>query len=83
MRLVVVGLVAGNVVGLTLMALQARFHLVPLDPEMYYLSSVPVEFQPLGIVLLNAGILLASWLILAVPARTAAAVDPASAIKYE
>ncbi len=83
MRLVVYGLIAGNAIAIPLILLQNRWHFLPLDPDMYYLSWVPMEFQPLSLLLLNAGVLAVAWLILAVPARTAAAVDPASAIKYE
>lgn len=83
MRLVLYGMIAGNIIGISLILLQNHYHFLPLDPEMYYLSWVPMEFRPLGVLSLNAGVAAVAWLILAVPARTAAAVDPASAIKYE
>ena len=82
-RLVGRGLVIGNLVGLGFLLIQKYFHVVPLDPDMYYLNSVPVEIVPWQIVALNIGIIFASWLILLIPAGAAADTDPAKAIETE
>lgn len=57
--------------------------MVPLNPEMYYLSSVPATLEPWGLVALNVGVVAISWLVLVVPARLASRIDPATAVKYE
>ncbi|MCM1036046.1 MAG: FtsX-like permease family protein [Bacteroides sp.] len=83
LRLAGAGVLVGNIVGLGLALMQQHLRVVPLDPEMYYLSYVPVLVEPLHMLLLNAGILAAIWLILIVPAGYAARIDPASAMHYE
>lgn len=83
LRLAGAGVLAGNIVGLSLALMQQHLRVIPLDPEMYYLSYVPVLVEPLHMLLLNAGILAAIWLILIVPAGYAARIDPASAMHYE
>lgn len=82
-RLVVRGLLIGNAVGLTLIALQWATHAVPLDPASYYVDFVPVRLT-LGAVLgLNLGALLLSWLVLLLPAMIVARISPASTMRYE
>ncbi len=83
MRLVGRGLLIGNILGLGVAAVQYFTHFIPLDPEMYYLSYVPVEFPWLLFVLLNIGVMVGTWLILILPARLAARIDPASTMRYE
>lgn len=83
LKVVGLGMIIGNVVGLGLLLIQKRCQVMPLNPEMYYLSSVPVEIQPFAIVLLNIGVTIAAWLILVLPAHMASGIDPAGAVKYE
>lgn len=83
MRLVGRGMVAGNVVGIALLLLQEHTHFMPLDPEMYYLDHVPVDINWLMIAALNIGVAVVAWLILVLPSRIAANVDPARAMRYE
>lgn len=83
MRKVIAGMIIGNVLALTLLSIQALWAPVPLDPEMYYLASVPVEIVPWQFATLNAGILLGAWLILTIPARTAAKVDPTKSLSFD
>ena len=83
MRLVVMGLLAGNVAGLGLLLIQKYTRVLPLDPEMYYLDAVPVEFVPWQFMALNVGVIVVSWLILAIPAGVAAHTDPSKAIESD
>ena len=83
MRVVGFGLIIGNVIGLSFLIIQKYFHLIPLDPKMYYLSYVPVHINTLHFVLLNIGIVVAAWLILVVPSRMVASVKPTEAIKFD
>lgn len=83
MRLVGLGMLIGNVIGLGLVWLQHSTKLITLDPQMYYLSAVPMEFNIPAIIALNLGVALAAWLILVLPARLASSIDPAKAISYE
>ncbi len=83
LRTVLIGLAIGNVAGIGLTLIQRTWHVVPLNPEMYYLSSVPATLEPWGLVALNVGVVAISWLVLVVPARLASRIDPATAVKYE
>lgn len=83
MRIVLRGMIIGNVLGLGLLLIQKYTHIVPLDPEAYYLNCVPVEIRPWGFIALNMGVAVASWLVLWIPARTASSVDPAKTINFE
>ena len=83
LRLAGLGVLIGNCLGLGFALVQSLWHVIPLSPEMYYLSYVPVEINWWHILALNAGVLAAIWLILILPARYAATVDPAAAMHYE
>ncbi len=83
MRIVLRGMIAGNILGLGLLLIQKYTRMIPLDPEAYYLNCVPVEIRPWSFVALNIGVALAAWLVLWIPARTASSVDPAKTINFE
>ncbi|HLP04199.1 MAG TPA: FtsX-like permease family protein [Paludibacter sp.] len=77
------GMLWGNIVGLTLCAIQYYTGIVPLDPESYYSATVPVVFNWLYIFLLNAGTLVASILMMVGPSYLITKIDPARIIRYE
>lgn len=83
MRMALKGLLIGNIAGLGLMWLQKATGLLKLDQAMYYLREVPVEFDWLYLLLLNAGVLLSCWLILVLPAMAAARIDPSTTVRFE
>lgn len=83
LRLVVMGLIAGNIAGIGLLLVQEYTRLLPLDPEMYYLDSVPVEIVPWHFVVMNIGVVAVSWLILMIPATVASHTDPSKAIESD
>jgi len=83
MRIVAIGLVAGNTIGLGLLLIQRHFKVLSLDPQMYYLSTVPVEINWTWMALLNIGVVAAAYLILILPSRLAGSISPASTLRYE
>lgn len=83
MRLVGRGMIIGNIIGIGCLLIQKYLHLIPLNPEMYYLDYVPVVIQPWAIVALNIGVVICTWLILVLPARLASNIDPAKSMKYD
>lgn len=83
MRVTLSGIVLGNLMGLSLIFIQQIWHVVPLDPEAYYLSSVPVELQGGSWMLLNAGVLAFSLAVLLVPATLISRLSPLRAINFE
>lgn len=83
LRLVLMGVVIGDVIGLGLGWIQQTFHPVSLDPEMYYLTSVPYSFDLLAVLAVNIGVLVLAWLVLMLPARLASRLSPARTMRYE
>ncbi len=83
MQLVGYGLILGNIIGIGFILAQRAWHIMPLNPEMYYLSYVPVNLNWFYLALINLGVIFATWLILILPAKMAARIDPASTMRYE
>ncbi len=82
-RIVLRGIIIGNIIGLGLVWIQWQFHLIPLDPEAYYLSYVPVEFNIAGILLMNIFAVVVSLLIMIIPTHIIANISPAKVMRYE
>ena len=77
------GMLWGNILGLTLAALQYYLHLIPLDAATYYVSYVPISFPWLGLLLLNILILGVSMLTLLAPTSIATRISPARVMHFE
>ena len=77
------GMLWGNVIGLTLCAIQYFTGVIPLDPTAYYVATVPICFNWLYILLLNVGTLIASLLMMIGPSYLITKIDPAKIIRYE
>ncbi len=82
-RLVLRGLLWGNLLALGLIAVQALTHAVPLDPASYYVDHVPVELSWGWFVGVNLGALAVSWLVLMLPAMVVSKISPAATMRYE
>lgn len=80
--IMVPGLLYGNAIGLGLILLQKFFGIIKLNPENYYVSTVPVDLNPLMIISISAGILFVSGLALIVPSYLISKISPVKAIKY-
>jgi lipoprotein-releasing system permease protein len=76
------GLIFGNVIGIVLGFIQYKFEIVKLDPSTYYIDSVPINFNIWHILLLNAGTLLITTLVLIIPSLIVSRIRPAKAIKF-
>ncbi|MCM1504377.1 MAG: FtsX-like permease family protein [Muribaculum sp.] len=82
-KLVLTGMLIGNVVGIGLMLAQKYTHFIPLSPDAYYLSYVPIEVNWWYILALNVGVFVVSWAMLLIPGRMIAKISPASSIRFE
>ncbi|MET3539267.1 ABC transporter permease [Chryseobacterium limigenitum] len=76
------GLLYGNIIGLGLILLQKFFGIIKLNPENYYVSTVPVDLNPIAIVSISVGILIISGLALIIPSYLISKISPVKAIKY-
>ena len=77
------GMLWGNIIGLSLCTIQYFTGIIPLDPQAYYVATVPVYFNWLYIVLLNSGTLLASLIFMIGPSYLITKISPANIIRYE
>ena len=77
------GLLIGNILGLGLVYLQKFTGLVHLDPQTYYVSTVPVEVNLPVILLLNVATLVISVLVLIAPSYLISHIHPAKSMRYE
>ena len=77
------GMLWGNIIGLAFYFVQRWSGLFKLDPETYYMATVPVSFNIWLFLLLNAGTLLASVLMLLAPSFLITRIHPATSIRYE
>ena len=84
MRIILLGMLIGNTVGLVLCFLQNAFHLVKLDAAAYYVSFVPISIPWAMLATINACVLLICLLVLLIPATfVSKRITPVSAIKFE
>ncbi len=81
--LIAKGLLWGNIIGIGLALLQMKTEMITLDPASYYLKSVPVNLDPVHIILLNAGTMIAIILMLLIPSQLIARITPVKAIRYD
>lgn len=77
------GMLWGNLIGISLIVLQHYTHIIPLDAATYYVSSVPVYFSLIHILILNVGTFICSSLMLIIPSYLIAKILPAKSIKFE
>jgi len=84
MRLILIGMVLGNGIGILLCLLQKYLHIIKLDVTSYYVPYIPIEFNPSHLILVNAGVLLVCLLVLLIPATfVSRRISPINAIKFE
>ena len=77
------GTAAGLAIGLGVIFLQKEFHLFPLDPTVYIIPAIPVEIRLWDFISVTAASMGLSTLAALYPARRAAAVEPAAALRWE
>lgn len=77
------GMLWGNIIALIFCFIQDRFQILKLDPSTYYLSAVPVDLNPLYIILLNVGTLIVSLLMMIGPSYLVAKITPSKSIRFE
>lgn len=80
--IMVPGLIFGNVIGIGLLLIQRFFEIIKLNPENYYVSTVPVDLNPVYIIAISVGILAVSALALILPSYLISKISPVKAIKY-
>ncbi len=77
------GMLWGNVIGLAFCLIQSHWGIFKLDPESYYVDTVPISFNLFIWLLLNIGTLLVSVGMLLGPSYLITRIEPANSMRYE
>ncbi len=76
------GMLWGNIIAIALCIIQMTTGVVKLDPEMYYMSCVPIEFSWVMLPL-NIFMFVISVTMLVLPSMLISRIEPSKAIKFE
>lgn len=82
LMIMIPGLIFGNLIGLGFLLIQKYFGVIKLNPENYYLSTVPVDINIFYILSISLGILAVSAVALILPSYLISKISPVKAIKY-
>ncbi len=77
------GMLWGNLIGILICICQSKWHIVKLDPSVYYLDAVPIDLNILSLILLNIGTLAISMLMMLGPSYLITKINPAKSIRFE
>lgn len=80
--LILKGLVWGNIIAITCMYLQDKFHLIKLKEESYFIDYAPVNFSLPHILLINAGALLLIFTFMLLPVLIVSKIEPVKTLRY-
>ena len=82
-RILLIGMLIGNVVGLGFCWLQSATGFIHLNPETYYLNAVPIEIHLATILRLNIGTFVLWMLMLLIPTSIINRIRPSRSIRFE
>ncbi|PQJ72391.1 ABC transporter permease [Polaribacter butkevichii] len=80
--LILKGLFYGNIIGLSIIFIQHYFKIITLNPETYYVSTMPVHISLMYVLLLNLGTLIMCFLMLIIPSYIITKINPSKSIKF-
>ena len=80
--LILKGLFWGNIIGISIIGIQHYFKVITLNPETYYVATMPVYISFLAILLLNIGTLFLCFLMLIIPSFIITKISPSKSIKF-
>ena len=78
----VIGVAAGEVLALCLALVQQKLQIIPLPPDAYYMSTAPVEIDPIDFLIVGFVTILLCVTFAYIPARVAASLDPIRVIRF-
>ena len=82
-RILLIGMLFGNIFGIGLCLVQKYTEIIKLSPESYYLSSVPIEINLLHVILLNVGTFVLWVLMMSIPTMIINNIKPSKSIRFE
>ena len=82
-NLIVKALFFGNLIALLFAFLQIKFSIISLDPETYYMNSIPISLDIIHILLINFFTICLCYLILIIPSIIITKITPIKAIRFK
>ena len=83
LRILLLGMIIGNIIGLGFCFVQQYTGLIKLDAATYYLSAVPIELHLTTVILINLGTFLLWVLMLLIPTSVINRISPTKSIRFE
>jgi len=80
--LILKGLFWGNIIGLSIIGTQHFFKIITLNPETYYVATMPVHISISAILALNIGTLVLCFSMLLIPSYIITKIEPSKSIKF-
>jgi len=77
------GIVLGDIIGIGLILLQKNFGIVHLNPQTYYVNTVPVEVNLIHWILINVATMIISIAVLVLPSYLISYINPSKTIRFE
>ena len=77
------GLVWGNFIGVSFCLIQKYTGIIKLDPENYYLETVPIQITFWHLLILNVATILLTTLMMLGPSYLASKISPVKAIRFD
>lgn len=77
------GLIWGDIIAGLIITVQKYFGVIKLDPQTYYVSTVPVEVNIPLFAIINIATLIISVLVLIIPSFLISHISPAKSIRFE
>ena len=81
-RILIPGLLFGNIVGIGFCFVQEYFKIISLNPDNYYLDYVPILINPLTIILVNIGSIAWILILLTIPTLSVNKIKLIDALKF-
>ena len=82
-RILLIGMLFGNIFGISLCLIQKYTEIIKLSPESYYLSSVPIELNISYVLMLNLGTFILWVLMMLIPTMVVNNINPSKSIRFE
>lgn len=82
-RILLLGMLIGNIIGVGFCLLQQATGFIHLNPETYYLSAVPIELHLVTVLMLNVAVFALWLLMLLIPTAIINRIRPSRSIRFE
>jgi lipoprotein-releasing system permease protein len=77
------GVVIGDVIAVALCWIQDKYHYLTLNQDVYFVKYVMVDLEPMSVIWVNIGVVLASVLAALLPVQWIKRMTPSRAIRFQ